>query len=360
MAPRKPRRPITKSPMSGAYRTPKKSKKSTPIIGDSNPIFQQMINQQLEALMPELVTQLSAQIGSGAHPDGAGSGGGGNNGCTYKEFMACKPKEFDGKGGAIALTRWIEKMESVMDISGCSEGQKVKYAVSSLVNKALTWWNTQLQARGRVAALGMTWEDFKALMVEEFCPVNEMQKLEEELWNHTMVGANHMGYTDRFHELARMVPHLVTPESKRIEKYIRGLVPQIRSMVRATEPTTLLSAIQKAGALTDEAVRSGTLAKSGEKKREEVDTTKTAGFSGDNKKARKGKGFVATDPMMAAGYVGTVSTAMTGNNEKRGYVGNAPRCAKCGYCHLENTSCREYYRCGKPGHFAREVGAVIT
>ena len=53
-------------------------------------------------------------------------------------------------------------------------------------------------------------------MVEEFCPTNEMQKLEEELWNHTMVGANHMGYTDRFHELARMVPHLVTPESKRI------------------------------------------------------------------------------------------------------------------------------------------------
>jgi hypothetical protein len=93
MAPRKPRRPITKSPMRGAYRTPKKSKKSTPIIGDSNPIFQQMINQQLEALMPELVTQLSAQIGSGAHLDGAGSGGSGNNGCTYKEFMACKPDE---------------------------------------------------------------------------------------------------------------------------------------------------------------------------------------------------------------------------------------------------------------------------
>ncbi|PWA73041.1 reverse transcriptase domain-containing protein [Artemisia annua] len=66
--------------------------------------------------------------------------------------------------------------------------------------------------------MGMTWEDFKALMVEEFCPSNEMQKLEEELWNHTMVGANHAGYTDKFHELARMVPHLVTPESKRIDR----------------------------------------------------------------------------------------------------------------------------------------------
>ena len=68
-------------------------------------------------------------------------------------------------------------MESVMDISGCAEGQKVKYAASSLINKALTWWNTQVQARGRVAAMGMAWEDFKALMVEEFCQRNEMQKL---------------------------------------------------------------------------------------------------------------------------------------------------------------------------------------
>ncbi|GKE90543.1 hypothetical protein Tco_1571638 [Tanacetum coccineum] len=32
-------------------------------------------------------------------------------GCTYKEFLACNPKEYDGKGCAIANARWIEKME---------------------------------------------------------------------------------------------------------------------------------------------------------------------------------------------------------------------------------------------------------
>ncbi|GKG47566.1 hypothetical protein Tco_0507051, partial [Tanacetum coccineum] len=37
------------------------------------------------------------------------------------------------------------------------------------------------------------------------------------LWNHAMVGAGHAAYTDRFHELARLVPHLVTPESRMIE-----------------------------------------------------------------------------------------------------------------------------------------------
>ncbi|GJZ26992.1 putative reverse transcriptase domain-containing protein [Tanacetum coccineum] len=46
------------------------------------------------------------------------------------------------------------------------------------------------------AAIGMSWEDFKTL-TEEFCPVNEMKKLETEFWNHAIVGAGHVTYTDR-------------------------------------------------------------------------------------------------------------------------------------------------------------------
>ncbi|GJV35782.1 hypothetical protein Tco_1408259 [Tanacetum coccineum] len=80
-------------------------------------------------------------------------------GCSYKEFLACNPKEYDSKGGGVVLTRWIEKMESVHDMCGCSIDQKVKYTAGSFV--------------------------------EEFCPSHEMQKLESELWNHAMVGAGH-------------------------------------------------------------------------------------------------------------------------------------------------------------------------
>ncbi|GJV82374.1 hypothetical protein Tco_1522272 [Tanacetum coccineum] len=112
-----------------------------------------------------------------------------NRGCTYKEFLACKPKEYDGKGGAIVYTRWIEKMESIHDMSGCRDSQRVKYTTGSFVGKALTWWNSEIRTRGREAAVGMSWEDFKILTREEFCPSNEMQKLETELWNHAMVEA---------------------------------------------------------------------------------------------------------------------------------------------------------------------------
>ncbi|GJX51383.1 reverse transcriptase domain-containing protein [Tanacetum coccineum] len=108
-----------------------------------------------------------------------------HRGCTYKEFLACNPKEDDAQY-----------------MSGCGDNQKVKYTAGLFVGKTLTWWNSQIHTRSREAVIGMSWEDFKTLTREEFCPVNEMQKLETEFWNHAIVGAGHAAYTDRFHELA--------------------------------------------------------------------------------------------------------------------------------------------------------------
>nr|GEV95386.1 putative reverse transcriptase domain-containing protein [Tanacetum cinerariifolium] len=78
----------------------------------------------------------------------------------------------------------------------------------------------------------------------EFCPSHEIQKLEIELWNHAMVRDGHAKYTDRFHELARLVPHLVNPGSRKIERYVYGLTSQIRRMVAAMEPKTMQKAVK--------------------------------------------------------------------------------------------------------------------
>ncbi|GJS29858.1 putative reverse transcriptase domain-containing protein [Tanacetum coccineum] len=182
-------------------------------------------------------------------------------GCTYMEFLACNPKEYNGKGCAIVYTRWIEKIESVRDMSGCRDSQKVKYTAGLFVGKALTWWNSQIHTQGREAAIGMSWEDFKTLTREGFCPSNEMQKLETELWNHAIVGAGQATYTDRFHELARLVPHLVTPE---------------------------------AGTLTNEDLRNGSIKKNPEKRGNEGKPTKDRNGRANNKRTRTRNAFATT------------------------------------------------------------------
>nr|GEW12708.1 reverse transcriptase domain-containing protein [Tanacetum cinerariifolium] len=161
--------------------------------------------------------------------------------------------------------------------------------------------------RGREAAIGMSWADFKALLVEEFCPSNEVEKLEYEFWNQKMDA----GYTNRFHELAKLVPHLVTPESSRIKRYITGLAPEIRGMLQATQPTTIQSAILRAGILTDEAVSCGTLTKGNEKRKGVEKSSKLGGERNENKWVKVSKGFVA-------------STTYRNENDM-----SLPKCAKC-------------------------------
>ncbi|GJS70498.1 reverse transcriptase domain-containing protein [Tanacetum coccineum] len=193
-------------------------------------------------------------------------------GCLYKEFLACNPKEYDSKGGFVVLTRWIEKMEYIRTLS-----QEV--------------------------AVSMPWNDFKFMMIEEFFPSHEMQKLETELWNHAMVRAGHAAYTDRFHELARLVPHLVTSKSRKIKRYIYGLAPYIRGMVAAMEPKTIQKDVQISGALTDEAVRNGSIKKVG--KRGNVgEPSKDKNGRDDNKRTRMGNAFATTANPVRGGYTG--------------------------------------------------------
>nr|GEU94687.1 hypothetical protein [Tanacetum cinerariifolium] len=52
--------------------------------------------------------------------------------CFYADFMKCHPLNFKGNEGVVGLTRWIEKMKSVFNISSCAiENQKKLLIISA-------------------------------------------------------------------------------------------------------------------------------------------------------------------------------------------------------------------------------------
>ncbi|GJY02599.1 hypothetical protein Tco_0360751 [Tanacetum coccineum] len=87
----------------------------------------------------------------------------------YADFMKCQPLNFKGTEGVVGLTRWIEKMESVFNISGCAIENQVKFATCTLLGAALTWWNGQIRTLGP-EAYAMTWEVLKKKMMDKYCP----------------------------------------------------------------------------------------------------------------------------------------------------------------------------------------------
>ncbi|GKB27288.1 putative reverse transcriptase domain-containing protein [Tanacetum coccineum] len=127
--------------------------------------------------------------------------------CTFPGFNKCGPMPFHGTESAVGLIHWFEKMESTFRISECAEGKKVA-------------------TLGIEVANGMPWAKMKKLMIDEFCPIEEVQRLEDELRNLKLRDINIAAYTQRFNELAILCPDTVLNEKKKVELYIKGL-PEI-------------------------------------------------------------------------------------------------------------------------------------
>ncbi|GJY68996.1 putative reverse transcriptase domain-containing protein, partial [Tanacetum coccineum] len=146
--------------------------------------------------------------------------------------------------------------------------------------------------------------------------------------------------SERFHELARLVPHLVTPESRMIERYVYDLASQIHGMVTAMEPKTIQKAVQISGALTDEAVRNGSIKKF-EKRGNVGEPSKDTSRRDDNKRTRTVNAF-----------------ATTVNPIGRKNMGTWPKCTTCNSYHAPEGPCRTCFNYNRPGHLEKDCRGV--
>ncbi|GKB26953.1 reverse transcriptase domain-containing protein [Tanacetum coccineum] len=96
--------------------------------------------------------------------------------------------------------------------------REVKFAACTLLDDALTWWNSYVKTIG-------------------------------------LDGTDIVGYTRHFQELALLFPFMVTLECKMIERYIWGLIESIHGIVTSSKLTRIREAICIAHDLMDQRVR---------------------------------------------------------------------------------------------------------
>ncbi|GKA88269.1 putative reverse transcriptase domain-containing protein [Tanacetum coccineum] len=166
-----------------------------------------------------------------------------NKTCNYKEFRAVMHENFHGTEGVVGLTRWFEKLESQFGISNVTEGDKVKFASSTLLDSALTWWNVYVRSVTLDTAHATRWSDFKAMFIRKYCPRNEIKQMENELWNLKVKGTNLTAYNQRFQELILLCHEMVPNADRLLELYIEGLPLNIKGNVTSSKPVDLHEAI---------------------------------------------------------------------------------------------------------------------
>ncbi|XP_022032284.1 uncharacterized protein LOC110933363 [Helianthus annuus] len=304
-----------------------------------------------EAELQECLSQAIAQHEANRSEHSGGTSG--NNpptGCTYKQFLDCKPLNFDGTGGAVAFVRWVEKTDSMLRMSKCALEQRVTYISRLFLDGALSWCNLQVQTLGETAAYAFSWDELKELMRKKYCSRAEIQKLETKFWNLKMDGPKVAEYLQRFHDLSMVVPYLVELEFKRIERFIWGLAPQILSMVTAAKPPTIAEAINLSVTHTEEALHMGKFSKSeinkkvthvessGDNKRKFSNLKKDTQVSHDNSNTNKRREVNPPRDIKAYGAA----------NKAKGkvYLGTKPRYDECEFHHEGRCLRPKCDRCG--------------
>nr|GEX88669.1 hypothetical protein [Tanacetum cinerariifolium] len=211
--------------------------------------------------------------------------------CFYSDFMKCQPLNSKGTEGV------------------------VKFATCTLLDAALTWWNSQIRSLGP-GAYSMTWE------VKE---------------NNVSV------YTKHFQELTLICTKFVAEEVEKIDKYVSGLPDNIYGSVKASKLKTLDETIELANDLMDQKLR--TYVERQSKNKRKVDE------SFRNNHSHKQQTPKRQNVAKVYNIVAKVYNMRTG--ERKPYSGNLSKCTKCHFYH--NGPCtQKCHKCNKVRHFARD------
>ncbi|GJY95449.1 putative reverse transcriptase domain-containing protein [Tanacetum coccineum] len=224
--------------------------------------------------------------------------------CTYPDFMKCQPLNFKGTKGVVKLNQWFEKMEIVFSIRNCSVENQIKFSTCTLLEGALTWWNSHVRTVGHDVAYSMTWTDLKKKMTDKMFP----------------------------------------EESDKIERYVGGLPDMIHGSVVASKPKTMQEEIEIETKLMDKKLMDKKIytfvERQTENKRKQDDNHQQPQQQ-QNKRQNIGRAYIV------------------GSGKKKPYGGSKALCDKCNY-HHDGPCAPKCHKCNRVGHLARDCRSTAN
>nr|GEZ98969.1 putative reverse transcriptase domain-containing protein [Tanacetum cinerariifolium] len=203
------------------------------------------------------------------------------------------------------------------------------------------------------------WAEMKVMMTEEFCPPEEIQRMEGELWNLRVKEMDISSYTTCFNELVILCPGMVPTKRKKVEAYIRGLSINIKGVVTSSEPATLNKVVWMAHTLMEQKVKAIAEREADNKKRNWKNIQGGSSSGGGNNNSNQNNNNYNN--------YRNYNNNRNNNQNQCGmkHYGNCPiKCNKCGKIEHKARDCWSkvvatganaqpvvtYYGCGEKGH----------
>ena len=139
---------------------------------------------------------------------------------------------------------WLFTVGTYFEAAGVADPYTVTFLATLLRGSAALWWQSHtLAVREATLTAIVTWEAFQRTFLEQFAPVSNVKQARDQLsaLQQTKSVAH---YTTEFRSLILQIPDASAAEQ--LDRYVRGLKPDVRRVVDLREPANLQAAMRLA------------------------------------------------------------------------------------------------------------------
>ncbi|KAF5447674.1 hypothetical protein F2P56_033206 [Juglans regia] len=160
-----------------------------------------------------------------------------HSGSKFDQFCRLHPPMFNGKADVMESDNWISRLEKIFWAIDCTEEQMVEFAMYNLADVADVWWvsTRKLIKQELGEETPITWTRFKQVFRDQFFPEVFREAKAREFADLRQGDMSVHQYALKFIELSHFAPYLIPDESRKAQKFERGLHPQILDRLIAPE-----------------------------------------------------------------------------------------------------------------------------
>ncbi|XP_061346910.1 uncharacterized protein LOC133292511 [Gastrolobium bilobum] len=261
-----------------------------------------------------------------------------------KDFCNFHPPTFEGVDNLEAAARWLQMIEHIFERKGCPEAQKTDYASYQLIGEALTWW-IGARALLRAQNVDLTWAVFRRVFLDKYFLKSMRRMKHTELLSLRQGNMTVNEYIAKFGQLMEYANYdrNIYDKEWQVEKFERGLHPEIRKLILTTANRTLPELINQSRQAEKIINEAKNLSK---QPMQSQGGSKVGRFFRKITGMNKGKGpqlQARTGNFKKNNAPSQTSAEQQGSNA-------CPTCGKnhTGVCRRGNNLC---YGCGQSGHF---------
>ena len=260
-------------------------------------------------------------------------------------------KPYDDSGDPEAAWLWLDRVNKVYGVMGCTDEQRVLFSSFLMEDRAKDWWD----AVERRYPDGISWDQFQQEFTDRFFPQSHKDSKIEDFFKLEHKNMSVSEYEKKFSELVRLVPYIQVDEVLKFKRFLSGLQHRIRVHLSVVPQNRF-------GALVEVALRveqsTTAMYQSRQESKRSASGASQQSSGKYSKKRNKGRGY---------GGRGAGQGAISSQGSVRPLVFSSgtqsipPICHMCqkrhhGECRSFSTGCFHY---GQEGHFIRECPQLI-